>query len=51
VDPDFKEAVAFALLGWAFLLGRPNTVPAATGARRAVVAGAFWPGAGKRGKV
>src|SRR5207249_2790421 len=44
IDPDFKEAVAFALLGWAHRLGIPNTVPAATGARRATVAGAVWPG-------
>lgn len=44
IDPDFKEAVAFALLGWAHLAGIPNTVPAATGARHAVVAGALWPG-------
>lgn len=43
VDPDFKEAVAFALLGWAHRRGVPNTVPAATGARRAVVGGARWP--------
>lgn len=44
VDPDAKEAVAFALLGWAHLAGLENTVPAATGARRPVVAGAVWPG-------
>ncbi|MBL9086943.1 MAG: anhydro-N-acetylmuramic acid kinase [Planctomycetia bacterium] len=44
IDPDFKEAVAFALLGWAHRRGRPNTVPAATGARREVVGGATWPG-------
>jgi anhydro-N-acetylmuramic acid kinase len=46
VDPDFKEAIAFALLGWAHLRGLANTVPAATGAAHAVVAGAVWPGAG-----
>jgi anhydro-N-acetylmuramic acid kinase len=45
VDPDFKEAVAFALLGWARREGLENTVPAATGARRGTVAGAVWPGA------
>ncbi len=45
IDPDFKEAVAFALLGWAHLTGVPNTVPAATGARHPVVGGAVWPGA------
>lgn len=43
VDPDFKEAIAFALLGWAHLRGDVNTVPAATGAREAVVGGASWP--------
>ena len=43
LDPDFKEAVAFALLGWAHVHGFPNTVPAATGAQRAVVGGAYWP--------
>jgi len=44
IDPDAKEAVAFALLGWAHLEGIPNTVPAATGARHAVIGGAVWPG-------
>jgi anhydro-N-acetylmuramic acid kinase len=44
IDPDFKEAVAFALLGWAHLRGISNTCPEATGAARAVVAGAVWPG-------
>lgn len=43
VDPDFKEAIAFALLGWAHVRGATNTVPAATGARHAVVGGAIWP--------
>jgi len=46
VDPDFKEAVAFALLGWAHLAGRANTCPEATGASHAVVAGAVWPAGG-----
>lgn len=36
---DAKEAIAFALLAHATLLGVPNTVPGATGANRAVVAG------------
>jgi anhydro-N-acetylmuramic acid kinase len=44
VSCDFKEAVAFALLGWAHRRGIENTVPAATGARHAVVGGAVWPG-------
>src|SRR5438105_2923591 len=44
VDPDCKEAIAFALLGWAHREGIANTVPQATGARHAVVSGATWPG-------
>ena len=44
IAPDAQEAVAFALLGWAHLAGLPNTVPAATGARHAVIGGAVWPG-------
>lgn len=38
-----KEAIAFALLAHAALLGIPNTVPGATGAERAVVAGKITP--------
>jgi anhydro-N-acetylmuramic acid kinase len=34
-----KEAVAFALLAWLSCNGMPGNVPAATGARRAVVLG------------
>jgi anhydro-N-acetylmuramic acid kinase len=34
-----KEAVAFALLGWLSFHGLPGNVPAATGAKRAVVLG------------
>lgn len=48
VAADFKEAVAFALLGWAFRRGLPNTVPAATGAPHAVVGGVFVPGRVRR---
>ncbi len=51
IDPDFKEAVAFALLGWAHVRGVANTCPAATGASRAVVAGAVWPGIDGRGRA
>ncbi len=40
---DAKEAIAFALLAHAALLGVPNTVPGATGARSAVVAGKITP--------
>jgi anhydro-N-acetylmuramic acid kinase len=36
---DYKEALAFALLGMHTLLGRPNTLPDATSARRTVCAG------------
>ena len=44
VSVDFKEAQAFALLGLFTWLGAPNTIPAATGARRAVRAGVLsWP--------
>ena len=41
---DAKEAVAFALLGDAYLRGVPGNVPAATGARKSVVLGTFTPG-------
>ena len=43
IRSDAKEAIAFALLAHAALLGIPNTVPGATGARRAVVAGKITP--------
>jgi anhydro-N-acetylmuramic acid kinase len=39
-----KEAICFAVLGHEALHGRPNTLPGATGARRAAVLGAIWPG-------
>ncbi len=41
---DAKEAVAFALLADAFLMGVEANVPAATGARRPVVLGSLVPG-------
>jgi anhydro-N-acetylmuramic acid kinase len=43
VPPDAKEAMAFALLAAATLDGVPSNVPAATGARRAVVLGSITP--------
>ncbi|MEW5814752.1 MAG: anhydro-N-acetylmuramic acid kinase [Spirochaetota bacterium] len=39
IDSDYKEAIAFALMGLWRLLGRANNVPSATGAERAVVMG------------
>jgi anhydro-N-acetylmuramic acid kinase len=45
VDPDAKEAVAFALLAWAHLRGIPANLPSATGAAGPRVLGSFTPGA------
>jgi anhydro-N-acetylmuramic acid kinase len=39
VPAQAKEAVAFALLAWLSWNGLPGNVPAATGAKRAVVLG------------
>lgn len=44
IDPDAKEAVAFAILGNETLEGKPGNVPGATGAKRHVVLGAIIPG-------
>ena len=41
MDPDAKEAVAFAILADRAVAGAPGNVPAATGASRAVVLGKF----------
>jgi len=43
VDPDAKEALAFALLGYETLRERPANVPAATGATHPAVLGAIAP--------
>lgn len=45
VDPEAKEAVAFALLAWAHLRGIPANVPSATGAAGPRVLGSLTPGA------
>ena len=39
IDPDAKEAIAFAVLAYEFAESRPGNLPSATGARRAVLAG------------
>ncbi len=39
VNSEFKEAIGFAVLGWATLLGKPSNVPQATGARRPTLLG------------
>jgi anhydro-N-acetylmuramic acid kinase len=50
VPPAAKEAVAFAVLAWAHLLGVPANVPSATGAAATRVLGSFTPGrAGAQG--
>lgn len=45
VDPDAKEAIAFAVLAAETMEGRPANLPSATGARRQVVLGKLSPGA------
>jgi anhydro-N-acetylmuramic acid kinase len=44
LDPEAKEAVAFAVLAWAHLKGIPANIPAATGARGPRVLGCYTPG-------
>jgi anhydro-N-acetylmuramic acid kinase len=43
IDPDAKEAIAFAVLAWEFVEGRPGNLPSVTGARRAVLLGKGTP--------
>lgn len=44
VDPDAKEAIAFATLAWAHVHGLPANVPEATGAVGPRLLGSFTPG-------
>lgn len=48
IDPDAKEAVAFAALAWAFLRDLPGNAPEATGARGPRVLGSYTPGSAAR---
>ena len=41
-----KEALAFAIMAYETVLGRPSNVPSGTGARRSVVLGKIVPGEG-----
>jgi anhydro-N-acetylmuramic acid kinase len=43
IDPDAKEAIAFAILAHEFAHGRPASVPSATGARHAAILGKSSP--------
>jgi anhydro-N-acetylmuramic acid kinase len=43
IDPDAKEAVAFAVLANESVAGRAGSLPRVTGARRGVVLGKFVP--------
>ncbi|TVP58418.1 MAG: anhydro-N-acetylmuramic acid kinase [Gemmatimonadales bacterium] len=44
IDPDAREAAAFALLAWAHLQGIPGNLPSATGADAPRILGSFTPG-------
>jgi anhydro-N-acetylmuramic acid kinase len=51
LDPDAKEAVAFAALAWAHVRGLAGNVPEATGAAAGRVLGSYTPGAGARSRL
>ena len=44
IDPDAREAAAFALLAWAHVNSIPGNVPSVTGAKGRRVLGALYPG-------
>ncbi len=44
IDPDAREAAAFALMGWAHLRGLPASLPRVTGAAGPRVLGSLTPG-------
>ena len=44
LDPEAKEALAFALLAWAHRTGRPGNLPSVTGANGPRVLGSLTPG-------
>jgi anhydro-N-acetylmuramic acid kinase len=48
LDAEAKEAIAFAVAGYAALHGWPNNVPAATGASHPAVLGSITPGTNYR---
>jgi anhydro-N-acetylmuramic acid kinase len=47
MDPDAREAAAFALLAWAHLRGIPGNIPSVTGASGPRVLGSFTPAPGR----
>jgi anhydro-N-acetylmuramic acid kinase len=51
IDPATKEAVAFAALAWAHVLGETGNVPEATGAAGTRVLGSYTPGRKARPQV
>lgn len=50
VPVDAREAIAFALLAWAYDRGMAGSLPGATGARYPRVLGSYTPGAGEEGR-
>jgi anhydro-N-acetylmuramic acid kinase len=42
VDSQYKEAMAFAILAWATVTGRPGNVPSCTGAAQSVILGGVY---------